>query len=56
MEIEIKAALIALLAGIQARDGSVIGVEMARLDGFFLCLASYDATNFFDVSHGMSGA
>ncbi len=34
MEIEIKAALIALLDGIKAADGQVIASQMARLDDF----------------------
>jgi hypothetical protein len=34
MEPQIKAALISLLAGIKAADGSVIATEMARLDDF----------------------
>ncbi len=34
MEPQIKAALISLLAGIKAADGSVIAAEMARLDDF----------------------
>jgi len=31
-ESEIKSALMALLAGINARDGQTVAVEMARLD------------------------
>jgi hypothetical protein len=34
MESQIKASLIALLAGIECSDGSVIATEMARLDDF----------------------
>jgi hypothetical protein len=34
MEPQIKAALISLLAGIKASDGTVIAAEMARLDDF----------------------
>jgi len=34
MEPEIKAALIALLDAIKNSNGPVIGIEMARLDGF----------------------
>jgi len=34
METQIKESLIALLAGIKASDGAVIGREMAKLDDF----------------------
>ncbi len=34
METQIKASLIALLAGIKASDGQVVADEMARLDEF----------------------
>ncbi len=34
METQIKESLIALLAGIKASDGAVIGREMEKLDGF----------------------
>jgi hypothetical protein len=34
LETEIKASLIALLAGIKAANGEVITVEMAKLDDF----------------------
>ncbi len=36
METQIKAALVNLLAGIEAGDGSVIAAEMAKLDEFLI--------------------